>query len=155
LKRFALPAAWLAGAAIVTLVTLGGPLPQVLSVADTYYVMARAHYGLSLVITFVAFAAIYGFLEALPAFRLRRPLAIGHFVLTILGALMIFTPSLLLRLSGPPKRFVDFQASFTLWSRVSTIGYGLTLLGLALFVILLIDGVAGWWKRRAPASRPS
>ena len=154
MRRFRLPAAWLVGAVLVWFVSApaGSPIGgDGTHYNDTYYVIARAHYDVSLAVTFVVFAAAYLGLEALPTLRPRPLLAAGHLALMWIGVVLIFAPGVLYRLNRSPERFTDPRAAFALLNTVSFVGYLLTLASLVVFAVVLIDGLMRWLKRRATA----
>ncbi len=155
-RRFWLPAAWLAGAALIWFVSALQPVGSPIGGDDahynaTYHVIAHAHYGMSLALTFMVFAAVYLGLEALPTLRPRPLLAAGHLALMWIGVVLILAPGVLYRLNRSPERFADARAAFALLNTVSFVGYLLTLASLVVFAAVLIDGLARRFKRRAPA----
>ncbi len=156
MRRFWLPATWLAGAALIWFVSAPRPVGSPIGGDGThynvtYYLIAHAHYGMSLALTFVVFAAVYLGLEALPTLRPRPLLAAGHLVLMWIGAVLILAPGVLYRLSRSPERFTDARGAFALLNTVSLVGYLLTLASLVVFAGVLIDGLVRRLKRRAPA----
>jgi cytochrome c oxidase subunit 1 len=107
-----------------------------LSLHDTYYVVARWHYALSLVAACVIFALVYLALDGWKA-AYRRAFGIGHVVVTLLGFSLILAPSLMLEFIGMPQRDSDLETTFRLTNTISTVGYSLTLAGWVFFGLVL------------------
>jgi cytochrome c oxidase subunit 1 len=137
--RSPFPLVWLGGAILVACFTALGPgalPPDAAYVSqDTYYVVLKAHYVLSLTAVFLVMAGLYLLFDH---FRLpyRRVLAWWHFGLTSLGVSLVFAPMVLLGLVGMPRRHVDFPDVFSVLSKISSVGYVLTLGGLAVLIWL-------------------
>jgi cytochrome c oxidase subunit 1 len=74
-----------------------------------------------------------------------------HFWLTFIGVNLVFFPQHFLGLSGMPRRYIDYVEPFTLWNRVSSIGYYITFAGLLLFLYILWEA---WSKKRRAADNP-
>jgi len=135
------PAVWFAGA--ITLSILSGfALRRTVSPIDNsavYYVLAVGHYTVSLAMAFLVFACIYFKLDTISATRYRRALSWGHFGLMTLGAALIIVPSIFLQTTTSRLQIVDATRAFLFLNNITTIGYGLTLVSLLLFVALLGD----------------
>jgi cytochrome c oxidase subunit 1 len=114
---------------------------------DTYYVVPHWHYELSFVGAWIVFAVAYARLRPSSAFR--RRLGWAHLTVSIAGGALIFGPAWALPLTGMPRRYADLPNVFEQLNWISSAGYGLTLLGLLIFVCLLADTAA-----RALASAP-
>jgi len=66
------------------------------------------------------------------------------------GVNVIFFPMHFLGLDGMPRRIPDYTPAFAGWNKVSTIGYMITIAGVAIFFVnLLISLTAG---KKAPAN---
>src|SRR5580658_10363900 len=138
----------------IFLFTIGGLTGVVLanagidySLHDTYYVIAHFHYVLSMGAVFSIFAGFYYWFEKMWGVRYNEALGAIHFWITFVGVNIIFFPQHFLGLQGMPRRQVDYPAGFDLWNYVSSVGYAITLVGLAVFVLVLIEAMA----RRRPA----
>ena len=117
---------------------------------DTFYVVSRSHYGISLAAAFVLYSGAYLALDRVFHLRYRPIFAHTHLWLTFLGTILIeLTPAGIV-FGGRPHRFIDPVQAFQFWSTASEAGYGLTLAGLATFVILLVDAA-----RTARLGKPS
>ena len=137
--RLAFPAIWLAGGLVILILSrLSVPIsaPPV-GAADTYYVVAHAHYVVSVAAAFAIFAIAYFVINTTVEGGFRRLLRWGHFALMLLGASLIVAPSIFLRLNAMPDRYADPERALAMWSGASTVGYVLTLVSLFLFVGLL------------------
>jgi cytochrome c oxidase subunit I len=147
------PMLWAIG--FIFLFTVGGVTGVVLANAgadralhDTYYVVAHFHYVLSLGAVFAIFAAWYYWYPKMFGYMYNETLANVHFWLTFIGVNLIFFPQHFLGLAGMPRRYIDYPDAFALWNRVSSVGYYITFVGMAVFFWLLIE--AARKKRPAP-----
>jgi cytochrome c oxidase subunit 1 len=123
-----------------------GPLAKP-GFADTYYVDAHLHFALSIGAAFAIFSVVYFGLETAGRGR-RRPLLGGiHFALSFVGALLIFLPMVLLSAINSPLAS-SVGAAFRTLNGVASVGYLMTLSGLAVFLVVLADSF-----RRAPNLR--
>ncbi len=155
--HFGLPCLWAVGAAFPVFASWAAQLGRIVGSSaqeayrnqDTYYVVARFHYVLSIAAWFVVFAVAYlGLSLLLP--RFRRLFGLIHFALMIAGAALISAPQFLLAWSGWPRRFDDPQEAFALWNAVSMAGYGLMLGSLGFLVAAVVSGV----RTRTPSVEP-
>ncbi|MFO1013142.1 MAG: cytochrome c oxidase subunit I [Caulobacteraceae bacterium] len=152
---FKVPMLWAIG--FIFLFTVGGVTGVVLanagidySLHDTYYVVAHFHYVLSLGAVFAIFAGFYYWFEKMWGVKYRGWLAGLHFWITFVGVNLIFFPQHFLGLQGMPRRYVDYPDAFTHWNQVSSYGYVVTLAGLVVFLLVLID--AAVFRRKAEAN---
>jgi cytochrome c oxidase subunit 1 len=152
---FKTPMLWAIG--FIFLFTLGGVTGVVLanagvdySLHDTYYVVAHFHYVLSLGAVFAIFAGFYYWFEKMWGVKYREWLGVAHFWITFVGVNLIFFPQHFLGLQGMPRRYVDYPTGFAYWNKVSSIGYAITLVGVAVFLLVLLDAMV--FRRKAEAN---
>jgi len=152
---FKTPMLWAMG--FIFLFTIGGVTGVVLanagvdySLHDTYYVVAHFHYVLSLGAVFAIFAGFYYWFEKMWGVKYREWLGAAHFWITFVGVNLIFFPQHFLGLQGMPRRYVDYPDGFAYWNMVSSIGYAITLVGLGVFMLVLIDAMV--FRRKAVAN---
>ena len=55
------------------------------------------------------------------------------------------------RAEGFPRRYIDYPIAFALWNKVSSYGYAVTLLGLGVFLLVLIEAAV---RRRKAEANP-
>ena len=121
-----------------------GPLDD--SLHQTYFVVARAHYALSLAGAFAFFAFVYFVGGNLLSIAYRWRLAWGHIVLTALGTLLIVAPMAVLDDGPLPRRWSNPEQAFEMLRALSTAGYLITIGGLIVFLILATDALIGRYK---------
>jgi cytochrome c oxidase subunit 1 len=153
--EFKVPMLWAIG--FIFLFTVGGVTGVVLANAgidytlhDTYYVVAHFHYVLSLGAVFAIFGGFYYWFEKMWGVKYRGWLAGLHFWLTFVGVNVVFFPQHFLGLQGMPRRYVDYPVAFSYWNHVSSIGYVITLAGLIVFLLVLVDAMV--FRRKAEAN---
>jgi cytochrome c oxidase subunit 1 len=110
------------------------------SLHDTYYVIAHFHYVLGLAVAPLIFATVYYGLGIAGA-PYRELLGQIHFGLFAVGSMLIVLPGLVLLGAGMPQRYVDYPRTFAYWNFVSSAGYAMTLIGLGVFMIAIIDAL--------------
>ncbi|EGF89861.1 cytochrome c oxidase, subunit I [Asticcacaulis biprosthecium C19] len=149
---FSVPMQWAIG--FIFLFTVGGVTGVVLSNApidyslhDTYYVVAHFHYVLSLGAVFSIFAGFYYWYEKMFGIKYNAFLGTAHFWVMFVGVNLVFFPQHFLGLQGMPRRYVDYPTGFTYWNQVSTWGYAITLVGVLIFLVMLVESIV----RRRPA----
>ena len=149
------PMLWAIG--FIFLFTVGGVTGVVLanagidaSLHDTYYVVAHFHYVLSLGAVFAIFAGWYYWFEKIWGVKYNSILARLQFLFFFVGANVIFFPQHFLGLQGMPRRYVDYADGFAFWNGVSSFGYLIMLVGMALFFAVLIE--AAIRRRKADAN---
>ncbi|MDB5450787.1 MAG: cytochrome c oxidase, subunit [Phenylobacterium sp.] len=152
---FKTPMLWAMG--FIFLFTVGGVTGVVLanagvdySLHDTYYVVAHFHYVLSLGAVFAIFAGFYYWFEKIFGVKYREWLGVAHFWITFVGVNTIFFPQHFLGLQGMPRRYVDYPEAFTFWNKVSSIGYVITLVGVGVFLLMLLDAMV--FRRKGEAN---
>jgi cytochrome c oxidase, subunit I len=153
--EFKVPMLWAIG--FIFLFTVGGVTGVVLANAgidyalhDTYYVVAHFHYVLSLGAVFSIFAGFYYWFEKMFGVKYREWLGALHFWVMFVGVNLIFFPQHFLGLQGMPRRYVDYPEAFTLWNQVSSFGYVVTLVGVGIFLVVLLDAMI--FRRKAEAN---
>jgi cytochrome c oxidase subunit 1 len=158
---FKTPMLWAIG--FIFLFTVGGVTGVVLanagidySLHDTYYVVAHFHYVLSLGAVFAIFAGFYYWFEKMFGVKYNEFLGATHFWIMFVGVNLVFFPQHFLGLQGMPRRIVDYSEGYTLWNYVSSVGYVITIAGVGVFLIMLIEaairrrpGVANPWGEGA------
>jgi cytochrome c oxidase subunit 1 len=142
----------------IFLFTIGGVTGVVLANAgidytlhDTYYVIAHFHYVLSLGAVFAIFAGFYYWFEKMWGVKYNEVLGAIHFWFMFVGVNVIFFPQHFLGLQGMPRRYIDYPAAFAKWNYVSSIGYLITLCGMAVFFVMLIEAAV---RRRKAEANP-
>jgi len=153
--EFRTPMLWAIG--FIFLFTVGGVTGVVLANAgvdrvlqDTYYVVAHFHYVLSLGAVFAIFAGWYYWFPKMTGYMYSETIGKLHFWLTFIGVNLVFFPQHFLGLSGMPRRYVDYPDAFAGWNLVSSIGYAITLVGLGVFMLVLLDAMV--FRRKAEAN---
>src|SRR5438309_4181531 len=141
----------------IFLFTVGGVTGVVLAnggvdtyMQDTYYVVAHFHYVLSLGAIFSIFAGFYYWFPKMSGRMYNELLGKIHFFLMFIGVNVIFFPMHFLGLDGMPRRIPDYTPAFASWNYVATIGYMITVAGVAVFFVNLFWSLAA--GRKAPAN---
>merc|ERR1712157_322375 len=121
----------------VGLETVLGNAAVDLALHDTYYVVAHFHFVLSLGAVIAIFSGIIFVIEKIVGSKILLPspsstLSLYHFVLTLVGVLLTFSPMHFLGFNVMPRRIPDFPDSFHSWNFLSSIGSGITLLSFAI-----------------------
>jgi cytochrome c oxidase subunit 1 len=153
---FKTPMLWAFG--FIFLFTVGGVTGVVLSNAgidyylhDTYYVVAHFHYVLSMGAVFAIFAGWYYWFEKMFGIKYNEMLGAAHFWVMFIGVNIVFFPQHFLGLQSMPRRYVDYPDAFAFWNYVSSVGYLITVAGMAIFFIAMIEAVV---RRRKGVANP-
>ena len=141
-RPMSLPLLWLGG--MIAVVLLGAveiPIPGAddYSIHDTYYVIAHVHYTLSIAAAFAVFAFAYWLMDRLLSRGYSRTLGVIHFAATLAGMVLMAVPSLAVRALNPSR--VQLIGTYHALNGVSSAGYLLSLAGLVIFAVVLIDAV--------------
>jgi cytochrome c oxidase subunit I len=149
-RRFALVGAWLFGSAITGIIGWAAfaNVSILFGGIDTYDVVSNGHYDLSLCAAFGLFTGLYLVFELTPVIRYRRSLGWAHLLLMAIGVLLICFPILAARSNQLRPKFHDAAANFGAFSTFQSVGYALTLISLAVFAVLVIEGWAASRRRR-------
>jgi cytochrome c oxidase subunit 1 len=152
--EFKTPMLWAVG--FIFLFTVGGVTGVVLANAgidhylhDTYYVVAHFHYVLSLGAVFGIFAAWYYWFPKMTGKMYRDWLGKLHFWVMFVGVNLIFFPQHFLGLQGMPRRYIDYPLAYAEWNYWSSVGYAITLVGMVIFLLCMIDAFFIYRKRAA------
>jgi len=121
------------------------------SLHDTYYVIAHFHYVLSLGAVFAIFCGFYYWYEKMWGVKYNELLGTIHFWFMFIGVNVIFFPQHFLGLQGMPRRVIDYTPAFSLWNYVSSCGYMITLVGMAVFFVMLLESAI---RRRKAEANP-
>jgi cytochrome c oxidase subunit 1 len=78
-------------------------------------------------------------------------LGVVHFWITFVGVNLIFFPQHFLGLQGMPRRYVDYPEALTFWNQVSTQGYLITVVGVGVFLLILVEAAV---RRRKAEANP-
>lgn len=129
-----LPALWTFGFVLVSAaVGVMGLLPAYAGggsvLHDTYYVVAHAHYALSLSAWFAIFAAWYHWFPRLSGRAYWELWGRLHFWATFIGAGLLVVSLNLPALAAMRRRFADLPETFVFWNSVAWAGSCLAAIG--------------------------
>jgi cytochrome c oxidase subunit 1 len=137
----------------IFLFTIGGVTGIVLAnggvdtyIHDTYYVVAHFHYVLSLGAIFSIFAGFYYWFPKMSGKMYNELLGKIHFFVMFVGVNIIFFPMHFLGLDGMPRRLPDYTPAYAHWNYISSVGYMITVVGVAVFFINLFWSLAAGKK---------
>jgi cytochrome c oxidase subunit 1 len=137
----------------IFLFTVGGVTGVVLAnggidnyMQDTYYVVAHFHYVLSLGAIFAIFGGFYYWFAKMSGHMYNELLGKLHFFIMFIGVNLVFFPMHFLGLDGMPRRIPDYTPAFAEWNRIASIGYVVTIIGVAIFFVNLFWSLAAGKK---------
>jgi cytochrome c oxidase subunit 1 len=141
----------------IFLFTVGGVTGVVLAnggidnyMQDTYYVVAHFHYVLSLGAIFAIFGGFYYWFPKMSGKMYNETLGKLHFFIMFVGVNVVFFPMHFLGLDAMPRRIPDYTPAYAYWNYVSSVGYMITITGVALFFVNLFWSLAA--GKKAPAN---
>jgi len=108
---------------------------------DTYYVVAHFHYVLSIGAVFGLFCGVTNWAPLLTGVELNQKLSKIHFWVIFLGVNITFFPQHYMGLNGIPRRYWDYNSTYSLWNKISSKGSVITALRVSIFVFTLIEAV--------------
>ena len=137
----------------IFLFTVGGVTGVVLAnggvdnyMQDTYYVVAHFHYVLSLGAIFAIFGGFYYWFPKMSGRMYNETLGKLHFFIMFVGVNVVFFPMHFLGLDAMPRRIPDYTPAYAHWNYVSSVGYMITITGVALFFVNLFWSLAAGKK---------
>ncbi|MEX0590058.1 MAG: cytochrome c oxidase subunit I [Xanthobacteraceae bacterium] len=154
--RFTTPMLWAIG--FIFVFTIGGLSGIVIAnpgldrmMQDTYYIVAHFHYVLSLAAVFTIFSGWYYWFPKMTGYLYSEALGKLHFVLTFIGANLIFFPMHFLGVAGMPRRVADYPDAFANWNYVASIGAYIVAAGM---IVFLANMVLAFVRRERAADNP-
>src|SRR3954447_25418708 len=148
---FETPMLWAIG--FIFLFTVGGVTGVVLAnggvdnyMHDTYYVVAHFHYVLSLGAVFAIFGGFYYWFPKMSGKMYNETLGKLHFFIMFIGVNVVFFPMHFLGLDAMPRRIPDYTPAYAHWNYISSVGFMITITGVALFFVNLFWSLAAGKK---------
>jgi cytochrome c oxidase subunit I len=105
---------------------------------ETYYVVAHVNFIAALAVPSLGFAALYFGLSRVKRFRFPIWAGYLHAATFFLGICLTFFPQHFIGSQNMPRRYIDYDEAFALWTWWSSLGAFLTLASLCLFAFVLI-----------------
>ena len=133
---FAIAFIWLFVAGGVTGVTLANASADVVF-HDTYFVVAHFHYVMGLAAILAMMAGWYYWVPKMTGRMYPDGLAKLQFWVFVIGINVLFFPQHFSGFAGMPRRIPDYPDSYAGWNYVSSIGSLITIVGTALFFVVL------------------
>ncbi|HZU80965.1 MAG TPA: cbb3-type cytochrome c oxidase subunit I [Acidimicrobiales bacterium] len=134
----------------LTGIMLGTPVLDY-HVHGTYFVVAHFHYTLLAGSMFGFFAGVFLWFPKVTGAFLREGLGKLQFWLMVVGTNVTFFPMFIAGFMGLPRREATFPATFGALNLTETIGSGILALGVAVFVINVVESLV---HRRAAGEDP-
>ena len=100
---------------------------------------------------FAIFAGWYYWFPKMSGYMYSPLIARTHFWVTFIGVNLVFFPQHFLGLQGMPRRYIDYPEAFTYWNHISSVGYLITIVGVAVFLIMLAEAAI---RRRKGEANP-
>lgn len=70
-----------------------------------------------------------------------KDLLVSHFWVMFLGVKLTFFPQHFLGLAGMPRRYCDYLDSYRFWNLISSLGAGISSLGVIYFLFLIWESI--------------
>ena len=108
---------------------------------------------LSLGAVFAIFGGFYYWFPKMSGKMYNELLGKLHFFIMFIGVNLVFFPQHFLGLDGMPRRIPDYTPAFEYWNSISTIGYMVTISGVAIFFVNILWSLAAASARQRPGAR--
>jgi cytochrome c oxidase subunit I len=105
---------------------------------DGYYVVAHFHYVLSLGAVFSLFCGFTYWFGKMSGRELNELLGQIHFWGFFIGVNILFFPMHFLGMQGMPRRIPDYNAGFSYWNHIASIGYMIMAASMVVFFVNVI-----------------
>ena len=111
-----------------------------IALQDTYCVVSRFHYVLSMGAVFGMIAGFYYWFEKLFKVQYSEILGKIHFWLFFIGVNLTFFPMHFLGVSGMPRRIPDYPDAYTFFNQIASYGSYILVVSTLFFVFVILDG---------------
>jgi len=111
-----------------------------IALQDTYCVVSRFHYVLSMGAVFGMIAGFYYWFEKLFKVQYSEILGKIHFWLFFIGVNLTFFPMHFLGVSGMPRRIPDYPDAYTFFNQIASYGSYISVFSTLFFVFVILDG---------------